>query len=361
MNTITPSPVQGNPVNPDKNPPADLFDEYLDRLMALAHQRMEIEWASHRRDDLYHLWPDLMEIHRELAALLRVVYRYGLTDALREEVVGYARTLAHRNSPHDALALLLDSWIMAIQGLIQPPECNALASPLKALRDKLPDLVREAPLPKLTDAHVRELVQKVIAGDSTGAGELVRARLAAGLTPYEIVPDLILAAMSQIGTSWEQNELMIYEEHIATEIIVRLLASLPSLVPAVPSNGRKALVTCVPNDHIQLVSLALSVYLELRGWQVASLGQGLPAEQIVAAAEALHPDAVFLSLTMVARLAGALETVEGLIRIEPRPTVVVGGHGAMLEPALLRAAGASVAVTFDEAHRQALGQGDDDA
>jgi methanogenic corrinoid protein MtbC1 len=346
--------VPGGPARPEQRLEANLFEEYFDRVMALAHQRMEIEWTSHHRDDLQRLRPDLEEIHRELGALLRVVFRYGLFDALHAEAVGYATTLARRNSPHDALALLLDSWIVAIQGLIQPPACNLLAAPLKQLREELPGLVRDLEPPKSTDSHVRELMQRAVAGDLPGATDVMRARLAAGVPAFELVPKLFLATMSEIGDRWERNELTIYQEHLATEIVVRLLAGLPAAVSAPPSLGRKALVSCVPDDHIQLVPLALSVYLELRGWQALSLGQGLPADQIAAAAKALQPDAVFLSLAMVARLAGALDTVERLGRLQPRPAVIVGGRGALLARTWLEATGAEVAATFDEAHRQAL-------
>jgi len=343
------------------NAQADLFEEYFDRLMALAHQRMEIEWTTHRRSDLQRLRPDLLEIHREFGALLRVVFRYGLEQALREEVIGYAMTLASRGSAHDALALVLDSWLLAIQGLIKPPECNGLAAPLKKLREDLPVLLREIPPLRSINDYAGEFMWRAVAGDLAGAENVVRARLAAGVPPWEVVPDLLLAAMSEIGIRWERNELMIYQEHLATEIVVRLLAGLPTIVSAVPSIGRKALISCAPDDHIQLVPMALAVYLELRGWRALSLGQGLPAEQIAAAAETLRPDAVFLSLAMVARLPGALETVERLVRLTAPPTVIVGGRGTLLGRQWLEGDGAIVTATFDEAHRRALGQGGNDA
>lgn len=338
------------------NPESELFEEYFDRLMALAHQRMEIEWISHRRADLQLLRADLLEIHREFGALLRVVFRYRLFEALREEAIGYAAMLAHRRSPHDALALLFDSWIMAILGLIRPPECNALAAPLKKLRDDLPALLREMPSRRPDEASLA-LMGKAVAGDFVGAQEIVRRYLADGVPAHGIVSDLLLAAMSEIGARWERDELTIYQEHLATEIVVRLLAGLPAMIPTVPSIGRKALVSCAPEDHIQLAPMALTVYLELRGWQAVSLGQGLPADQIAAAVEALRPDAVFLSLAMVARLSGALETLERVSRLTPRPVVILGGRGAQLARGKLESAGAVVAESFDHAHRQALGGG----
>lgn len=198
---------------------------------------------------------------------------------------------------------------------------------------------------------------KLVAGDLAGARAVVRRQLDAGVPPYDLVPDLLLAAMSEIGSHWEQDTLEIFEEHLATEIVVRLLAGLPAMIAPVPNIGRKALISGVPDDHIQLVPMALAIYLELRGWTASSLGHGLPAEQIAAAMELLRPDAVFLSLSMVARVSGALETLEKLDRATYRPSVIVGGRGALLAGALLEARGARVADSFDRAHHLALGEG----
>lgn len=334
-----------------------LFEEYYDRLMALARQRMEIEWSAHRLGHLQYVQSDLLELHREFGALLRVVFRYGLTEALREEVRWYAAVLAGRRSPHDALELLLDSWIVAIQGLVQPPECNLLAAPLKALRAELPSLLSETPRPSSGDAHIEEFVGKLLAGDLSGAKAILCRRLDARVPPHDLVPGLLLAAMSEIGSRWEQDTVRIFEEHLATEIVVRLLAALPAMACPTERIDRKALITGVPEDHIQLVPMALAAYLELRGWTALSLGHGLPASQIAAAVESLRPDAVFLSLSMVARVSGALETLECLGRAAHRPLVIVGGRGALLARTLLEGRGARVADSFDQAHRLAMGEG----
>jgi len=333
-----------------------IFEEYYDRLMALARQRMEIEWSAHRLGHLEKVQSDLLELHREFGSLLRVVFRHGLSEALHQEVGWYAAMLAGRNSAHDALGLLLDSWIVAIQGLIKPPECNALAAPLKELRDELPSLLSTMPHPKGSDAHVQEFIGMLIVGDLAGARAMLGRRLDDGVPPYELVPGLLLAAMSEIGFRWEQDTLQIFEEHLATEIVVRLLAALPAMAAPVQCTAGKALISGVPDDHIQLVPMALSVYLELRGWTALSLGHGLPANQIAAAIEELKPDAVFLSLSMVARVHGAFETLDAIHRASYRPPVIMGGRGALMAKALLESRGARVADSFDQAHRLAMGE-----
>ena len=68
------------------------------------------------------------------------VYRYDLAQALAQEAVWYASALAVRGPGKDAFSLLLESWIIAVQGIIKPPECNLLAEPIRELQTNLPIL-----------------------------------------------------------------------------------------------------------------------------------------------------------------------------------------------------------------------------
>ncbi|MGC8989903.1 MAG: hypothetical protein ACP5MD_07265 [Verrucomicrobiia bacterium] len=110
--------------------PAAVFEEHLGQLTALVRQRLTLELQFHQRHDLEQLESDLTELVVEFGQLLRVIYRYDLGDALTHEAAWFASVLAARGPGLDAWRLLLDSWVMAIEGVIKPPECNQLAAPL---------------------------------------------------------------------------------------------------------------------------------------------------------------------------------------------------------------------------------------
>lgn len=334
-----------------------IFERDFDRLLAIVHERLEVQWRFHRRVDLARLEPDLMELRREFGSLLRVVYRYNLTDALAPEAAWYASALTSRGPGSDAFALLLDSWIVAIQGTIKPPECNVLAAPLQKLRAELPRVFSEAEKRRgaTPAAEIGTLVASLIVGDFAGAWEQLRAGMASGTPPHELIVDLLLPAMAEVGRRWELNELAIFQEHLATETVHRLIGGMYGCSPAVEPLHRSALVACVPQEEHQTLPLALSAYLTLRGWNVRSLGRGLPVEQVVRAAGVLKPDAVFLSLSMLSRLNETLDLVARLRASASNYPVLIGGRGAAPACGLLEAAGAHVTQDFDEAHRWAQG------
>lgn len=341
---------------PDLKTAYSLFESNYDNLLALVSKRMEVEMQYHYQSDIKQLKPDLFDQFREFGELLRVVYRYDLTDILPEEAAWYASALSSRGSVKDAFGLLINSWIIAMQGVIKPPECNLLASPLQALMSNIDSVLSKAehrqgfPPP----VEISDLVNILIEGDRMNAQKQLLAQVNIGVKSYELITKFILPAMVEIGRRWENNELQIFEEHLATETIIRLLAGFTYTFKPEENINRKALVSCVPNDKHQLVPMALGTFLELKGWQVTSLGSSLPEDQIVLAAKKIKPDAIFLSINMLSRLTDALELILKLQQNHPEIKILVGGNGTRTGKALLEKTNAVVIQSFEEAHQIAI-------
>jgi MerR family transcriptional regulator, light-induced transcriptional regulator len=340
-------------MNASSDSASRLFAAEFANLSAVVHKRLELECHYHQRPDLepgvHHLFQYAMEFGR----LLQVVYRHQLFDSLREEAQWYAAVFAARGAGYDSFAVVLESWIIAIQGLIKPPECNELAQPLQSLRDGLHSLIDPArdrrqtamPTPTLL------LVENLVRGDVRGAREIIASMAQEQPSPDRLIVEAVLPAMAEIGQRWESNEVEIFQEHLATEAFRSLLAGLPAMIQgARPKTGRTALVSCVPGDEHELIPLALATYLEIRGWMVKNLGGSLPASQIARAVAAFAPDTLFLTFTMLSRLDDALEVIERIHREPGHCRVVCGGRGAVAAGAILAARGVLVARDFDDGY-----------
>lgn len=335
-----------------------LFESEYPKLSAMVQKRLELEWHYHQRSDLepagYHLFQYALEFGR----LLKVVYRHQLTEALHEEAFWYAEVFDARGWGYDAFALLLDSWIIAIQGIIKPPECNELAQPLQQLRETLPSLFKKTRLKKGIEPFTTHspLVKHLIQGDVDEARSIITSLINTNRTPDRIILEELLTAMAEIGQLWEFHKIEIFQEHLATETIRHLLAGFPFInQQSVHALGLTALVSCVPGDIHDLIPLALCTYLELRGWKAKNLGGSLPAEQIAHAVERLNPHALFLTLTMLSMLDNALEVVELTGKYTRDCRIVIGGHGATLSSHILEKHGILVARDFDHGYNLALG------
>uniref|UniRef100_A0A7C4VRA6 B12-binding domain-containing protein n=1 Tax=Desulfatirhabdium butyrativorans TaxID=340467 RepID=A0A7C4VRA6_9BACT len=340
-------------------PASRLFTTEFSQLSALVQKRLDVEWHYHQRSNLAGpVLQELIEYADDFGRMLKVVFRHSLLDALRQEAEWYARVLTARGRGGISFAALLESWIVVIQGVLKPPECNELSHPLQRLHRDLPQLLQrsEDALKSDIDRKISPLVEVLIRGDAEGALDVVSRLIGSGKSMDQVIVDGILPAMSEVGFLWERRRLDIFQEHLATETVRCLLAGVVwTFKTVVSSPQRTALVSCVPGDKHDLVPLALWACLMIRGWTVRNLGTGLPADQIARAAAAFSPDIVFLVLTLLSRLDDALETIAMLRKYTPDLPIVIGGRGAEAARVVLERTGASVAHDFEEAFRMLPG------
>jgi len=337
-------------------PAAGLFEEFFDRLVALVSERLSVQFRYQDQLPSDSAKLVLEDGIREFGKLLRAVFRYNLPEALNEEAGWYASLLESRGLGREALVLIVDSWLMAIHGLIKPPECHSLCGPLEELRANLDGLFSRLsqtrqvhPSPEirtmadlLTQAAFRDLLSQV------------QKKIAAGMAPETLITQELLPAMHEVGRQWEAGEINIFQEHLGTETLLRLLPILLTLGNLPPSLPYAALVSCVPGEEHQILVASLATYLELQGWRTFPVGRSLPSQELVKAATYLKPDVFFLSLMMLARLPEALEVMEALCAARPRLPVIAGGRGARLALPLFQKRGIPVLQDFQEAHQTAL-------
>jgi methanogenic corrinoid protein MtbC1 len=334
----------------------NLFEAEYDSLAAMVSKRIQLEWRYHPGRNLDKAGFQLLDYALQFGQMLQVLYRYDLIEALNEEARWYAAMFSAHGWGRDAFTLLLDSWIVGIQGLIKPPECNELAGPLKTLKREAPGLFDAARDKRAASRKVSEplLVEYLLQGDIQNSRRLLCSMHEFSKSPDQLIVKVLLPTMSDIGDRWERHQIEIFQEHFATEALRSLLASLPALLSFTPKpTERTALVSCAPGDTHALISLALSSYLEIRGWRVKNLGGSLPAEQIIRAVETSKPDTLFLSFTMVSRLTGVLDVIERMRLKFSDCTLIVGGRGTLYARSLLESKGVLVANDFEHGYRLA--------
>ena len=334
-----------------------LFESEHSALFAVVEKRIQLEEQFHLSRNLNKAGMHLVDYAVNFGRLLRVVYRHDLTEALRKEFAWYVHTFSAHEWGQNALSIILDSWIIAIQGLIKQPECNLLADPLQRLRDELPGLFATIAAGSQNDAAPCDpaLISAITAGDRQKASQHILANRQSFSTPDRLIVGMLLPAIAEIGKRWQLDQIQIFEEHLATQVIKSILLSLPALLSFSASpTGRTAMVGCAPGDEHELITMALSTYLEVRGWKVKNLGTSLPADQIIAAVAALRPDALFLTFTMLYFLDDLITVLDRLQKDLPNCRVFLGGRGAVLARSLLESKNALVAENFDKGEQMAL-------
>jgi methanogenic corrinoid protein MtbC1 len=155
---------------------------------------------------------------------------------------------------------------------------------------------------------------------------LIDEALVQGATVREIHLKVIQPSQHEIGRLWEEGEISVAQEHLATAISQLAIAHVYRHMPRVPSNGKLAIIACVEGEMHDLGARMASDFLEMEGFDVRFLGANVPTESLLAMVLQRHPDLVALSVTVSKNLA-AFREIAGVLRAKCGPAlkIVAGG------------------------------------
>ena len=176
-------------------------------------------------------------------------------------------------------------------------------------------------------AQADRLYSAIVDGAETRARRSMD-RLAGHVTVIDLCDRVIAPALRRIGEEWAAGHVSIAEEHRATAICERLLATQASQ-PAGRPRGT-AVVTTPPGERHGMPALMAAASLREDRWHVHHLSADLPADEIGRLAAAVGASLVVLSTATEAGAVSADETVPSVRAAAPDATVLVGHSGDSL-------------------------------
>jgi diguanylate cyclase (GGDEF)-like protein len=144
----------------------------------------------------------------------------------------------------------------------------------------------------------------------------------------EVHARLITPAMYRVGELWKQGAISVADEHIATAIAHRVLASLYVSQTNVPLDVRDTVLLASPaGEHHGLGLRIVADLLELSGFHVVYLGVDTPADALAAAVAEHDPSVVGLSLTVPHEASSLVEAMAAITATRPATPILLGGLG----------------------------------
>jgi MerR family transcriptional regulator, light-induced transcriptional regulator len=189
---------------------------------------------------------------------------------------------------------------------------------------------KESPEPRKSriEAIAEAFAQALLAADVVAAEIAIREAMDASLGTSEIDERVITPAMWLVGELWERGEISVADEHIATEITVRVLALQREAQRVVQSRGGRRVMLATPAGELHVVALRMvENLLRGAGYEVVMLGADVPAIALAAAARRLDARVVCMSLTVPGRADQVLNAIDEVRRAAPSAAFVVGGRG----------------------------------
>lgn len=175
--------------------------------------------------------------------------------------------------------------------------------------------------------HLENLYKTILHGNMGETGAYVQAALDANILPHEILQNGMIAAMSEVGTLFEEGEYFVPEMLISARAMQAGLAILkPKLVTAgIEPIGTAAFGT-VKGDLHDIGKNLVAMMLEGAGFEIIDLGTDVPAEKFVEAVKN-GADIIGLSALLTTTMPAMENTIQAIrsAGLREQVKIIVGG------------------------------------
>lgn len=262
---------------------------------------------------------------------LRPVLEFGLLSPMVDYLRWLAGVLATRDIPVEHLAQSLDWLADFFVDRMEPPDGQVVSGALHAAKSEFlePNDVLPAIYAKLPAAWptCETFEAALLAGDRRAAAAIIAHEMAQGRSLVEAELHVIQPAMYRIGLKWQNNQVSVAQEHLATAIaqsvmVEGLIRSEPG-----PRVAKKVLLACVEGNQHALGLQMVADAFELGGWEVNYLGANVPTASLVSHTSQWSPDLIGLSISFPHQLQAAKTAISRLQASlgDKRPPVIIGG------------------------------------
>jgi MerR family transcriptional regulator, light-induced transcriptional regulator len=188
---------------------------------------------------------------------------------------------------------------------------------------------------KRIDDLRRAYAAALLSGDEPAAEAVMREAVQENLATAEIDHEIVAPALWLVGDLWQRGEITVADEHLATEISLRVLALQREAQRTSRERPLYSVMLATPAGEAHDVALRMvENLLRGAGYGVVMLGAGVPAHELAGCAARYRPDAVCLSATMPGGADQVLVAIHEMQRAWPSAGYVAGGAdlGGRLRP-----------------------------
>jgi DNA-binding transcriptional MerR regulator/methylmalonyl-CoA mutase cobalamin-binding subunit len=161
------------------------------------------------------------------------------------------------------------------------------------------------------------------------------ARLAAVLRPLELLRDVLMPVLVQVGDDWHRGRAGIAQEHLMSSTVRHILGSFLRLY-AQPEAKVRLLFATLAGDRHEIGTLGAAMLAASSGLGVAYLGPDLPAREIVDSVKPAGAQVLVLGLTTASAGKARERELRAIVRDLPGDIELwAGGRGAERHAAII--------------------------
>jgi methanogenic corrinoid protein MtbC1 len=256
--------------------------------------------------------------------------------------------LGARKIPAHFVIENLEQIGLALQGLLSSSENNLVSDYIRAALEACVNPAPQGSVEAAGEAQTemalssKVYLQAALQGDRRAATYIALDALQRVTDVVDLYVDLFQATQYELGRMWQENQITVAEEHMATAITQYVMGQIYSRFDGRDRNRGRLVITGIEGELHQVGANMVADVLEARGWNVRFLGTNAPQEGVLQAIEEHKADAVGISATMLLSIPKTVSLVEGMrSRFQTEcPRIILGGRAFISAPALVQELGA---------------------
>jgi DNA-binding transcriptional MerR regulator len=194
--------------------------------------------------------------------------------------------------------------------------------------------VSEVDPPRRTPIDTAALTAALQKYDATAIDQQI-SRLASVLPPLELLRDVLMPVLAQVGDDWHRGPARIAHEHLMSSTIRNILGSFLRLY-ARPEVSTRLLFATPAGERHEIGTLGAAMLAASSGLGVAYLGPDLPAREIVASVKPAGAQVLVLGLTATSKAKAQERELRAIVHDLPAAVELwAGGRGAVRHTAVI--------------------------
>lgn len=274
--------------------------------------------------------------HSHHAAFMMTVFSIGNYELLARTVPWVYRAYFAHNFSYDYFPLELKTWLDALEKHTTSDMTTEIKSVYAWMIKRHENMIylsqteTELQLPISEDWLERKnsFLAAVLEGDHRKCLVIAKESIPTGKDIEQFYLHIMQPVMYEIGMLWERGTISVAQEHLASAIVGRVMAST-SMLEVPPNNFMaKAVITSAPNEFHEIGAWMISDILEHEGWDVRYLGANTPAKDLLELLRTYQPGVLAMSVTMPFNILKAIEIITAIKKdVElNKILIIVGGR-----------------------------------
>jgi methanogenic corrinoid protein MtbC1 len=175
----------------------------------------------------------------------------------------------------------------------------------------------------ITSSLSQKYLEPLLAGDRAVCRRVVEDALAAGITPYDLLTQLVWPVMEKVQELYRDDRITVSGLNLATRLNRSITDQLTARLPRAASKGKKVLIFCGDDEPEELGGQICSDLFEADGWVVKFAGGGVPEDEVLAMIGHDRPDLLVMFGTLPSGVPVVRKLIDYLREVNSCPDMQV--------------------------------------